>query len=138
MSIGKIIEIAVGVLLTLLVLTWILGMYFKVGPLQNLSSKQTETTVQALTTSTYSEYNNHDVMGADVISAIDTKASKDVAVKVETTDGAVITYNAASYNLTDSTDTGYIEPTASFHSTLGYTTNGTVDLITFVQNTQSN
>ena len=134
MSINKVIEYALEVIVILLVATWALGMFFKVGPLQKQASSNTDTIVQSMTTASYSAYDNKLLSGSDAVTAINTRASKDITVSVTTLNGPTTTaYTFASYNLSDASQPAYIEPSGNFQSDIVKTTNGTVKQITFVQ-----
>lgn len=121
------VMIAVGIVAFMMVL------FFVVKPLM-ASSKASATTIStSLVNQSYSTYDNTQVQGSDVISAVGSKASSTLTVEVQTADGQTINYTSSSYNLTDPNSSGYIEPTANFKSTLSKTANGTVNKITFVQ-----
>ena len=135
MSINKVIEYALEVIVILLVATWALGMFFKVGPLQKQASSNTDTIVQSMTTASFSSYDIKDVTGSDVVTAINTRASKDITVKVTTKSAPTVPvlYTFANYNIATSSDPAYIEPSGLFKSTITKTTNGTVSAINFIQ-----
>lgn len=133
MSINKVLELAAGVLVSILIITWAISMYFKTTPMQKSAASSTDTITQSLTTRSFSAYDGTTVSGSDVISAINTRSSNEVHVQVKTSDGTTVTYKSASYNLTDLNSAGYIEPNANFSATISKTSNGTVNLISFVE-----
>ncbi len=121
------------ILIAFAIVAFMMLMFFVIKPMM-VSSKATATTISTtLTNQSFSSYDNTQVQGSDVISAIGSKATSTVGVRVETLDGANINYTSSSYNLTVPTAPGYIEPTANFASTVSKTANGTVNQITFVQ-----
>lgn len=131
---SKGLSIPLTVFLTLLVVTFGIIVYTKTKPIQKTSLSQEDTVIQSITANNFSAYDNQNVSGADVVGAINTKASSSVAVVVKTaSDMTGIVYRTASYNITDSGNPDYIENTASFKALLGKTANGTVTSITFIQ-----
>ncbi|MDT8718230.1 hypothetical protein IAI10_16305 [Clostridium sp. 19966] len=125
---------SVGIILTLGVITFFVAIFGLSGPLRTLASSNLKSTVQSFTASTFSNYDNTEINGSEVISAINTKASSDLSVIVKTKSDTVgKKYNTGSYNISDSSDPDYIEGEATFTSVLGKTTNGTIISITFTQ-----
>ncbi len=121
------------ILIAFAIVAFMMLMFFVIKPMM-VSSKATATTISTtLTNQSFSSYDNTQVQGSDVISAIGSKATSTLTVVVETADGQTISYTSSSYNLTNPNVSGYIEPTANFQSTLSKTANGTVNKITFVQ-----
>ncbi|OPJ59769.1 hypothetical protein [Clostridium oryzae] len=126
--------IAFGTILALVVITFAITIFNKNKPLQKTALSTQDTMIQSINSSSFSSYDNQIVTGDLVITAINTKASDDLKVLVKTNSNpAGKVYTSSAYNISDISDSNYIEPTASFKATLGKTSNGTVNLITFVQ-----
>ena len=131
MSINKVIEYSLEVILTLLVLTWALGMFFKLGPFQKQSSNNTDTISQSITNASYNTNYNKELSGSDAVTAINTIASKDITIEVITLDGSDIKYIYATYDMSNISLPGYIKLSNNFKSTIQYTDNKTIKQITF-------
>lgn len=96
--------------------------------------KNAKTIDQKVSGFSLSQYDNSKVSGSDVIGAIQSMASDDMVITVETNaNTAGITYKKPLYNISTKSDVNYIELTGSFSATLDKNSNGTVTGITFVQ-----
>lgn len=130
----KALYMAVGVFFALIIITMGIVYYNKTEPVMNTSSSKIDTISAQLDSIDYKTYNGTSVSGSEVISAINTKASSNVAVKVKTkANSSGKTYNSGSYNIKDINDNDYIEVTAMFDSEVERTDNGTVTGIVFEQ-----
>ena len=108
--------------------------YNKTQPVLENSSSKIDSVATQLDSIEYKQYEGMPVSGSEVISAINTKASSNIAVKVKTSgnpSGKV--YNSGSYNIKDINGENYIEPTANFNAEVDRTDNGTVTGLTFEQ-----
>lgn len=130
----KALYMAVGVFFALIIITMGIVYYNKTEPVMNTSSSKIDTISAQLDSIDYKTYNGTSVSGSEVISAINTKASSNVAVIVKTkANSSGKTYNSGSYNIKDINDNDYIEATAMFDSEVERTDNGTVTGIVFEQ-----
>ena len=125
---------AAGVLLAIALISAIVFIAAKgIATLNNAGTKM-DTTNQHTINMQYMQFNNKDVSGSEVLSAINTKASTKCYIKVTTSDGHVATYtDETNYVGNSPTDAGYVEPTATFKATVHKTANGTVDGLIFQQ-----
>lgn len=120
------------VLGALLVLAVIVVIIWKaITPLQQTGNKIDNYTVQ-FENAEYNAYDNAEVSGSEVISAVNTKASNNITVKVITKSGTH-DYNGEVYNIKQVTNADYIEPTARFDAQVDRTANKTIVGITFTQ-----
>ncbi len=131
-STEKSMSLATTVLVGLVVLGAAIFIVMKVLPLIYNSGDKIDTITTQVENVEYSAYNNTDVSGSEVISAINTKANENITVMVVTKSGSH-SYNSASYNIKIVSDKDYIEPTAKFHAVVERTDNQTITGITFTQ-----
>ena len=130
----KALFMAVSVFLALLLIGAGISYYNKAQPVMETSNNRIDTVSAQLTNSEFKLYDGTTVSGSDVISAINTKASSNITVRVKTNSNpSGKSYNSGSYNIKDITNDNYIEDTASFSASLNKTDNGTVTGITFTQ-----
>lgn len=134
-AIKKYVMFAVGMLITIGVIGYGLGFYGKASNMTKVADSSMNDLTSTLSASKYSEYDNTEVKGTQAINAIRLYASSSLTVNVETNaSGTPTSYTSpTSYNVVDISDDDYIEPTATFKSTLGKTANGTVDEINLEQ-----
>lgn len=126
--------IAFGTILALVVITFAITIFNKTKPLQASALSTQDTMIQSINSNSFSSYDNQTVTGDLVVTAINTKASDSLRVVVKTNaNPAGKTYTSSAYNISDISDLNYVENTSSFQATLGKTSNGTVNSITFVQ-----
>lgn len=135
----KFVKIAVGVIMTLAVLGFLVYL-FTIG--QGLI-KGTDQEIQGfqknLTQAKFNEFDSTIVSGSQVINAI-RQYSNTIPVKVKTSaSSSEITYSKTAsgavtdYKVTDPAATEYINPTADFKATISKNTNGVVDGLKFEQ-----
>ncbi|UYZ39108.1 hypothetical protein OD350_28975 (plasmid) [Clostridium beijerinckii] len=125
---------AVSIFFAIILITMGITYYNKTRPILDNSSTKMDTISTQLDSIDYKSYDGTTVPGSEVISCINTKASGNVAVKVQTSSNSSgKTYNSGSYNIKDIHDNNYIEPTAEFEAKIVKTENGTVTGITFEQ-----
>jgi hypothetical protein len=130
----KALYMAVGVFFALIIITTGISYYNKTEPVMSTSSSKIDTISSQLDAIDYKTYNGTQVSGSEVISAINTKASSNIAIKVKTkANSSGKTYNSGSYNIKDINNHDYIESTAMFNSEIEKTDNGTVTGINFDQ-----
>lgn len=131
---NTILKWAVGIILTIGVITSGVYLYNKSKPSLEKAGTQLDTITIQMENSSYTAYDGKIVSGSEVISVINTKASDSVEIKVITKSNSNgVSYDSASYNISDIADTNYIEPTGTFVGSVGTTTNGTINSITFKQ-----
>lgn len=125
---------AVGVFFALVIISMGIKYYLKAQPILENSNNKMDSISSQLDSIEYKSFDGTSVSGSEVISAINTKASGNITVKVKTRANANgKTYNSGSYNIKDIDDDNYIEATAMFSSEIKTTENGTVTGITFEQ-----
>ena len=113
----KALYMAVGVFFALIIITTGISYYNKTEPVMSTSSSKIDTISSQLDAIDYKTYNGTQVSGSEVISAINTKASSNVAIKVKTkANSSGKTYNSGSYNIKEINNHDYIESTAMFNS----------------------
>ncbi|WP_346869104.1 hypothetical protein [Clostridium sp. UBA5119] len=127
------IKIAIGVIMTLILVGAMITLFLKVVPSIDKANSKIDTISSQMDMIYFKSYDDTEVSGSEVISAINTKASSDITVKVTTQAGTEATYNSSTYNITNVNDKNYIEPTAKFDSTVERNSNNAVSGITFVQ-----
>lgn len=132
-STSTVIYLVVGVLLTLIVVSAGIIIFNKAQPTLKKANEKQSIINSQIDTLDYTTYDEADVSGSEVISAINTKAADNISVVVKTLDNTTKTYTSASYKATAVTDSGYVEPTGIFKSKLNKTSNGTITGITFTQ-----
>ena len=129
------IKAGAGILITIGLVSAALVIYNVVMPMVNTGIKQTSAISQRITNVNYSQYDDTDKQGSEVIGAINTQASDDFYVRVKTNaNNSGKKYTTTTYNITDKDDNDYIEPTEKFHSELDINDNGAVVGIIFTQN----
>ncbi len=129
------IKAGAGILITIGLVSAALVIYNVVMPMVNTGIKQTSAISQRITNGNYSQYDDTDKQGSEVIGAINTQASDDFYVKVKTNaDASGKKYTTTTYNITNKDDKDYVEPTEKFHSVLDINDNGAVVGIIFTQN----
>lgn len=126
--------IATGVFFAILIISIGINYFLKAQPVMEKSSNKIDSVTAQLDSIEYKLFDGRPVSGSEVISAINTKASSNITVKVKTSaNPSGKSYNSGSYNIKDIHHKDYIEATASFESQLEKTDNGTVTGITFEQ-----
>jgi len=115
-----------GLLAIFIVIIWKV-----VIPLQKSTAKLDNMAIQ-FENIEYSAYDNAEVAGSEVMSAVNTKANSNVTVKV-ITKSSTHDYNGEIYNIKQVTNADYIEPTAKFDAQIDRTANNTITGITFTQ-----
>lgn len=130
----KALYMAVGVFFALIIITVGITYYNKAEPVMSTSNAKIDSISAQLDSIDYKNYDGKSVSGSEVISAINTKASSNITVKVKTSSNSSgKSYNSSSYNIKDISDKNYIEATAIFDSKIEKTDNGTVTGIIFEQ-----
>lgn len=125
---------AVGIILTIAVITSGVFLFNKSKPSIDKAGSQLDNITVQIDNSQYVGYDAKEVSGSEVASVINTKATKDLTVTVKTKSStAGLAYNSSSYSLTNNTNKDFIEPTARFTGAVIKTANGTVTGITFTQ-----
>lgn len=133
-NVKKGIMFAVGLLLTIGVIGWGLGFYGKATNMTKVADSSLNDMTSTISQSKYTEYDNTTVSGTQAINAIRLYASATLSINVVTrAAGASIYTSPTSYTVVDITNVNYIEPTGSFRSTVSKTANGTVNLISLIQ-----
>lgn len=127
------IKMSTDVIITLYIVGIIVTLTLILQPTLDKVIKKTHTVSEQMDTLSYKTYDNSPASGSEVLSAINTKASKDFKIFVTTKAGGTVVYTGYSYNITDINDTNYIEPTGEFMANLTKTTNKTISGITFIQ-----
>ncbi len=127
------IKIAIGVIMTLILVGAMITLFLKVVPSIDKANSKIDTISSQMDMIYFKSYEKTTVSGSEVISAINTKASSDITVTVTTQAGTTKKYNSSSYNITDVNKDDYIEPTAKFNSKVERNSNNAVSGITFVQ-----
>lgn len=121
-------------ILTIIVSSIGLGNFNKTKAMETASDVAFNTISQNLAANEFSKFDKQFVSGADVVGAINTKASSELSITVITkANSSGRTYTSPNYSNTNKLDIDYIEHTASFYSTIGRATNDSVISITFVQ-----
>lgn len=130
----KALYTAVGVFFALVIISIGISYYEKTQPVMENSSNKIDSITAQLDSVEYKLFDGRNVSGSDVISAVNTKASSNITVKVKTSaNPSGKSYNSGSYNIKDIHHKDYIEATATFEAQLEKTDNGTVTGITFEQ-----
>ncbi|WP_321835681.1 hypothetical protein [Clostridium butyricum] len=130
----KALYTAVGVFFALVIISIGITYYQKTQPVMENSSNKIDSITAQLDSVEYKLFDGRNVSGSDVISAVNTKASSNITVKVKTSaNPSGKSYNSGSYNIKDIHHKDYIEATATFEAQLEKTDNGTVTGITFEQ-----
>ena len=130
----KALYTAVGVFFALVIISIGITYYQKTQPVMENSSNKIDSITAQLDSVEYKLFDGRNVSGSDVISAVNTKASSNITVKVKTSaNPSGKSYNSGSYNIKDIHHRDYIEATATFEAQLEKTDNGTVTGITFEQ-----
>ncbi len=128
------IKIAIGVLLTVALITAVMLLFNKAKPTVDKASGQLDTITKQMETLEFQAYDGTTVSGSEVISSINTKASNNITITVKTNNNSAgKSYTSASYNITNVSDSNYIEPTGKFSATIDKTANETITGVTFVQ-----
>lgn len=132
-NIQKAIMFAVGILITVGVITMGISFYGKANNMTKSADSSLNDITQTISNSKFTEYDGTTVSGTQAINAIRMYASTTFTVEVETIKGSA-SYNVSTgYNITDISNSNYIEPTAKFKSKLGKTDNNTINRITLIQ-----
>lgn len=129
---NSVIKMAVGIIITLMVIGIGIGLFAKVLPSLDSAHKKVDTVTEQMDSMYYKNYDSTVVSGSEVLSAINTKASEDVTVTVATI-GVTTPYNSSTYNQTNVNAKDFIEPTAKFKATIDRNDNKAVKGITFTQ-----
>lgn len=128
------ISFGAGLAICIGIVTFGLIVYNVVSPMLNTSVKKASSISQRITDSSYTQYDDADKQGSEVIGAINSQASADLYVLVKTnSNNSGKKYSTTAYNITDKNDINYVEPTAPFHATIIKNDNDTVVGITFIQ-----
>jgi len=132
-NIQKAIMFAVGILITVGVITMGISFYGKANNMTKSADSSLNDITQTISNSKFTEYDGTTVSGTQAINAIRMYASTTFTVEVETIKGSA-SYNVSTgYNITDISNSNYIEPTAKFKSKLDKTDNNTINRITLIQ-----
>lgn len=155
-NIQKALWLGVGILLFIGIVSTGLSLYNKGRGVAETSSQQLDKVSKDLSEASYAPYNNAKTSGADVLSAIKLYAdqSGDFIITVKTKTGSATYISGGSISsgvvgslskknrteidnqiksANDSTNTNYINPTASFYAQLAYDANDVIKGITFSQ-----
>lgn len=133
-NIKKGIMFAVGLLLTIGVIGWGLGFYGKATNMTKVADSSLNDMTSTISQSKYTEYDNTVVSGTQTINAIRLYASSSLSITVSTKAGGSSVYTTpTAYTVVDISNVNYIEPTATFKSQVSKTANGTVNMISLIQ-----
>ena len=155
-NIQKALWLGVGILLFIGIVSTGLSLYNKGRGVAEVSSQQLDKVSKDLSEASYAPYNNAKTSGADVLSAIKLYAdqSGDFIISVKTKTGASTYISSGSIsngtvsslstmnrsaidlqikNANDSTNSNYINPTATFYAQLAYDSNEVIKGISFTQ-----
>jgi len=128
------IKIAIGVIMTLILVGAMITLFLKVVPSIDKANSKIDTISAQMDMIYFKSYDNTNVSGSEVVSAINTKASSDITVTVKTqASSKEVNYNSSTYNITNVNDSNYIEPTAKFKSEVKRNSNNAVSKIVFTQ-----
>lgn len=133
-TVKKVIYFIVGLIITMAFIGEATGYFNKSMAMSKTTKTSYDSTLERISNSTYSEFENTTVSGADAISAIRLYADDTFTVTVKTKRSSQSYNKSSGYNATSINDTNYIEPTAKFKSVLGTNELGTVNSITLTQN----
>ncbi|MBD8045846.1 hypothetical protein [Clostridium faecium] len=131
-TIKKVIIFVFGMLITIAFITDGFGYFSKSMEMSKSTKTGFDSLSQKLTSASYSDYDNTVVKGSEAINAIRLYAADNFTVTVKTKRSSK-SYNDSIYNVSNISDTNYIEPTGKFESKLGVNENGTVNSITLTQ-----
>lgn len=132
---SKGLSLFVEILLMVAVLTAAVYLWNRTQPMQKSVDGSLQDITGKISNNKYSSYDGSSVSGTEAINAIRMNASSTFTVTVKTTRNTTgKVYTTPIYNISDISDTDYIEPTARFTSTVGRTGNGTINAITLTQN----
>lgn len=132
-NIKKGIMFGVGILITVGIIAMGLSFYGKAQNMTKTADSSLNDMTQTISNSKFTEYDGTTVSGTQAINAIRMYAADTFTVEINTIKGSKSYNVGTAYNITDISDSNYIEPTAKFKSTLGKTDNNTVNKITLTQ-----
>ncbi|WP_454053335.1 MULTISPECIES: hypothetical protein [unclassified Clostridium] len=132
-NIKKAIMFAVGILITVGIIAMGLSFYGKANNMTKSADTSLNDITQTISNSKYTEYDGTTVSGTQAINAIRLYASNNFTVSVSTKKTTTSYNSATSYNITDISNSDYIEPTGKFKSELEKTANDTVNKIKLTQ-----
>ncbi|WP_291568940.1 hypothetical protein [Clostridium sp. UBA2485] len=132
-NIKKAIMFAVGILITVGIIAMGLSFYGKANNMTKSADTSLNDITQTISNSKYTEYDGTTVSGTQAINAIRLYAANNFTVSVSTKKTTTSYNSATSYNITDISNSDYIEPTGKFKSELEKTANDTVNKIKLTQ-----
>ncbi|TYQ16014.1 UNVERIFIED_CONTAM: hypothetical protein Cloal_2515 [Acetivibrio alkalicellulosi] len=130
----KLIKIAVSVLITLAVIGFVVYLFTMGRDMFRTSDAQMVDLQERLTQTNYGELHDTTVKGSQVVSYIRGNTSNVTITVTTKASGGTRTYTKDDvYNVSDSLNANYINPTADFMVTVSKNANDIVDGVTFTQ-----